>query len=294
MKLFKTRSTARLGSAAPAVWVVLAAAIAIVALATTAQAAATAVPLRTARPFAVLAGSGITNTGATTISGDIGTFPTTTITGRNTITLNGTNHRGDAVTQKAKTDLVTAFKNAAGQGPTKAIAGGQLGGRTLRSGVYNSGSSIGLTGTLILDGRGNPDAVFIFQAGSTLTTAPASQIALVNGARSCNVFWEIGSSATLDTTSNFRGTILARTSITANTGAMVHGRLLARNGAVTLDSNTITTPTCRPAPAPTPRPTSSPRPTASPSSSPTPNPTPTVVNPNPKPSPPRNSFGLTG
>ncbi|MEA2507621.1 MAG: hypothetical protein QOH48_2239 [Actinomycetota bacterium] len=287
MKLFKPRSQARSGSvASPAVGLLVAALVAMVALATTADAAATAVPLGTAKRFAVLAGSGITNTGATTIKGDIGTFPTTTITGRNTITLNGTNHRGDAVTQRAKTDLVTAFKNAAGQGPTKPIAGGQLGGRTLRSGVYNSGSSIGLTGTLTLDGRGNPDAVFIFQAGSTLTTAPASRVALVNGASACNVFWEIGSSATLDTTSQFRGTVLARTSITANTGAVVRGRLLARNGAVTLDSNTITTPTCA-APTPTPRPTSSP--------TPTPSPTPTTgVNSNPGPRAPRNSFGLTG
>jgi Ice-binding-like len=263
----------------------------LVMVATSAQAAATVVPLGTAKQFAVLAGSGITNTGPTTINGDIGTFPTTTIIGRNEMTLNGTNHRGDAVTQQAKKDLVTAFKNAAGQGPTSPITA-DLGGQTLVRGVYNSASSIGLTGTLTLNGQNNPDSVFIFQAGSTLATAPGSRVALINGAQACNVFWQIGSSATLDTTSVFRGTILARTSVTANTGATIHGRLLARNGAVTLDTVTILKPGCAggaPAPSPTPRPTSSPSP------NPTPAPTPSVIQtPGSGPSTPKNDFGLTG
>ncbi len=215
----------------------------LVTLVAGASAAATAVPLGTADSFAVLAGAGITNTGPTTINGDIGTFPTTTITGSALITLNGTNHAGDGVTQTAKTDLVTAYNTAAGQGPTTPIAA-DLGGQILVSGVYNSASSIGLSGTLTLNAAGNPNAVFVFQAASTLTTASGSQVSLINGAQACNVFWQIGSSATLGTGSSFRGTILAMQSITATTGSTIIGRLLARNGAVTLDTNSITRPTC--------------------------------------------------
>src|SRR5581483_2898156 len=114
--------------------------------------------------------------------------PITTITGTATLTVNGTNHGGDAVTQQAKTDLDTAYGVAAGEGPTSPIVA-DLGGQTLTPGVYNSGSSIGLTGTLTLNGGGDPNAVFVFQAGSTLTTASASQVALINGAQACNVFW---------------------------------------------------------------------------------------------------------
>ena len=208
-----------------------------------AAAAASAVPLGTADSFAVLAGAGITNTGPTTVTGDLGTFPTTTMTGAASLTITGTNHAGDAVTQGAKTDLVTAYNTAAGEGPTSPIVA-DLGGQTLKPGVYNSASAIGLTGTLTLDAGGNPNAAFVFQAGSTLTTASASHVNLVNGAQSCNVYWQVGSSATLGTGSSFRGTILALTSITVTTGATVDGRVLARNGAVTLDTNTITKPTC--------------------------------------------------
>ena len=208
-----------------------------------AQASTGAISLGTAGSFAVLAGSGITNTGPTTINGDLGTYPTTTITGTSTLTITGTNQGGDSVTQSAKTDLVTAYNSTASSGPTSPIVA-DLGGTTLAPGVYNSASSIGLTGTLTLNGGGNANAVFIFQAGSTLTTASASKVSLTNGAQACNVFWQIGSSATLGTGSNFTGTIMALTSITADTSATVQGRLLARNGAVTLDTNTVTTPTC--------------------------------------------------
>jgi Ice-binding-like len=208
----------------------------LVALPGNAQAAAVPVPLGTAGSFVVLAGAGVTNTGRTTLHGDLGTFPTTTITGAPVVT--GTNHHGDAVTKRAKTSLVTAYNVAAGEGPTSPIAG-DLTGRTLTRGVYNSASSILLTGRLTLSGSGP----FVFQAGSALTTGSGSQINLINGARSCNVFWQIGSSATLGTGSRFVGTIMALSSITATTGANVVGRLLARNGAVTLDTNVITRPT---------------------------------------------------
>jgi hypothetical protein len=222
----------------------------LVALVGGAQAASTAVPLGTADSFAVLAGAGVTNTGPTTLNGDLGTFPTTTITGSASLTITGTNHNGDSVTQQAKTDLVTAYNNAAGQGPTSPIVA-DLGGQTLVPGVYNSASSIGLTGALTLNAGGNPNAVFVFQAGSTLTTASGSSVVLTNGAQACNVFWQVGSSATLGTGSAFRGTIMALTSITLTTGATVEGRVLARNGAVTLDTNTITRPGCATAAATT-------------------------------------------
>ncbi len=217
--------------------------IAIVAPSGVADAAQAPVGLGTAGSFAVLAGAGVTNTGPTTINGDLGTFPTTSISGAASMTITGTNHGGDAVTQGAKTDLVTAYNTAAGEGPTTAVPA-DLGGQTLTAGIYNSASSLGLTGALTLNGGGNPNALFVFQAGSTLTTASASSVVLINGAQACNVFWQVGSSATLGTGSSFRGTILALTSITVTTGTTIVGRALARNGAVTLDTDTITAPAC--------------------------------------------------
>jgi hypothetical protein len=248
--------------------VVLPGALLLVINATAAQAAATAVPLGTARGFVVLAGAGVTNTGPTTLNGDIGTFPTTTITGAGSMTINGVNRAGGGVTQNAKADLLTAYNIAAAEGPTSPITS-DLGGQSLTSGVYNSASSIGLTGALTLDAAGNPNATFVFQAGSTLTTATASSVVLTNGAQACNVFWQIGSSATLGTGSRFRGTILASASITATTGVTIQGRLLAYTGAVTLDTNTITRPSCVVAPA-TGTPTSSPPATGTPSPNTTP------------------------
>ena len=217
------------------------------------KAAATAVPLNDADSFAVLAGAGITNTGPTTITGDVGTYETLTETGFGSVTLTGTNHIGDAVTQSAKTSLVTAYGNAEGQTPptTTYPAVHDLGGETLGPGIYTDPSSFGITGTLTLDGGGDPNAVFIFQAGSTLTTASASKIVMTGSADPCNVFWQVGSSATLGTNSIFKGNILALSSITLNTGANVEGRVLARNGAVTMDTNTIAKAVCGvPAPAP--------------------------------------------
>jgi hypothetical protein len=215
----------------------------LVALGSTATAAPVAVGLGTAGSFAVLAGTGITNTGPSTITGDIGTFPTTSITGFTSLTLSGTNHAGDSVTQAAKTDLTTAYTTAAGEGPTTAIAA-DLVGRTLKPGVYNSASAVGLSGVLTLDAAGDPNAVWVFQAGSTLITASGSTVVLKGGAQACHVYWQVGSDATLGTNSRFIGTILALTSISLQTGARLDGRALARNGAVTLDSNTITRSAC--------------------------------------------------
>jgi hypothetical protein len=210
--------------------------------------AATAPTLGVASTFAVLAGSGITFAGAvnsSTIKGDIGTYSTTTITGLEKVVLNGTNHAGDGVTQTAKTDLTTAYLNAESQAPatTTYPAIHDLGGETLSPGIYKDPSSFGITGTLTLDGGGNSNAVFVFQAGSTLITAGSSIVSLTNGTQARNVFWQVGSSATLGTSSTFKGNILALESITLTTSANVEGRMLARNGAVTLDTNTITVPT---------------------------------------------------
>jgi len=215
----------------------------VLAPAVSAVAAQTPVGLGTAGSFAILAGSGITNTGATTINGDVGTYPTTSETGTGSMTITGTNHAGDAVTQGAKNNLVTAYNTAAGESPATAVAA-DLGGQTLNPGTYNSASSLGLTGTVTLNGQGNADALFVFQAGSSLTTASTSSVNLINGAQACNVFWQVGSSATLGTTSTFRGTLMALTSVSVNKGVTINGRLLARNGAVTLINDTIASPTC--------------------------------------------------
>lgn len=205
--------------------------------------AATAVNLGTANNFAVLGGSTITNTGSTVVNGDLGLNPGTSLTGFPPGAINGTQHLTDGVAAQAQADLVTAYNTASEQTNTQTISG-DLGGLTLAPGVYSSASSLGLTGTLTLDGQGNSNSVFIFQISSALTTATSSRVLLTNNAQACNVFWQVGSSATLGTNSNFAGNVLALTSITATTGASISGRLLTRNGAVTLDTNSISRPSC--------------------------------------------------
>jgi len=201
------------------------------------------VRLGTADRFAVLAGSTVTNTGPSTINGDLGLSPGTAVTGFPPGTVNGTTQAANAVALEAKADLTAAYDNAVGRTPATP-APADLGGRTLTPGVYQSASSLALTGELELDAKGDPNAVFVFQAGSTLISASASRVRLVNGAQPCNVFWQVGSSATLGTTTNFAGNILALTSITMNDGVKLNGRALARNGAVTLIDDTITAPHC--------------------------------------------------
>lgn len=201
--------------------------------------------LGTTKTFAVLGATTVTNTGASVLSGDLGIFPGTSITGFPPgVVENGTIHAADAVAQQAQNDLTTAYNNFAGQPCGTHLTGQDLGGLTLVSGVYCFDSSAQLTGTLTLDAQGDPNAVFIFQIGSTLTTASNSSVEIINGGSSCNVFWQVGSSAILGTTTSFAGSILALASITLNTGANVSGRLLAQNGAVTLDTNEIDAPLC--------------------------------------------------
>ncbi len=206
--------------------------------------------LASAAPFGVLAATTVTSTGPTRVTGDLGVSPGTAVTGFGPGTVSGSIHAGDAVAARAQSDVGSAYGDLADRPADRNLSGEPLGGKTLRPGVKKFNTSAGLDGTLTLDAQNDPDAVFIVQIGSTLTTKPGSRVVLRNGAQACHVFWNVGSSATLGTATAFAGNVLANTSITAQTGASVDGRLLAHNGAVTLDSNSITRSGCTP-PAPT-------------------------------------------
>jgi len=239
-RLNRRRWTAALGLVAVTGLLLLAASL---STSPTASAADAPVGLGTAETYAVLGGQAVTNTGPSNLFGDVGVSPGTAITGFPPGIALGVMHAGDAEAAGAQSDLTIAYNDAAGRAATANIAG-DLGGLTLTPGVYTTASSIGLTGTLTLDAQGDPAAVFIFQVGSALTTASASSVSMINGAQPCNVFWQIGSSATLGTNTDFIGTILALTSISVTTGTTVEGRALARNGQVSLDTNVFTEPRC--------------------------------------------------
>lgn len=208
------------------------------------------IPLGTAQGFAILGGSTVTNTGATVITGDLGVSPGSSVTGFPPGIVNGTIHAADGVAAQAQSDLTTAYNTAAGLPCGVDLSGQDLGGLTLTPGVYCFTTSAALTGTLTLNFQGNPNAQFVFKVGSTLTTASASSVVFINnGGLTCpaNLYWQIGSSATLGTGSSFAGNILALSSITLTTGANLAGRALARNGAVTLDTNNVSIAACGPA-----------------------------------------------
>ncbi len=200
--------------------------------------------LGTAQSFAVLGGSTVTNTGPSVLTGNLGVSPGTAITGFPPGTVTGATHAANAVALQAQNDVITQYNALAGAACSADLTGQNLGGQTLTSGVYCFSSSAQLTGTLTLNAQGNANATFIFKTGSTLTTAGGSSVALINGGNPCGVAWQIGSSATLGTTTSFIGNLIALSSITLNTGANIIGRALARNGAVTLDTNNISFVAC--------------------------------------------------
>lgn len=211
-------------------------------------ASAAAVDLGTAGPFVVLGGASVTNTGPSVLNGELGVSPGTSLTGFGLpAVVNGATHQTDSVANIAQGSLTTAYNVAAAEPVLVGndLTGQDLGGLTLTPGTYGFSSSAGLTGALTLDALGDPNAQFVFKIGSTLTTASASSVLLVNGASPCNVYWQVGSSATLGSTTAFQGNLMTLADITLNNGASVLGRVLARTaGAITLDNNVLTNPGC--------------------------------------------------
>src|SRR4051812_38337325 len=210
-----------------------------------ATAAELPVDLRSAARFGVLAGTTVTSTGATVVNGDLGLWPGTATSGFPPGQVVGGIYINDPllIAKNGQADLTTAFNDAAGRSTAPVTIAGDIGGQTLAPGLYKSTSTLQITGNLTLDAQGDPNAVWIFQIASSFTTAGASQVILIGGGQAANVFWQVGSSATIGTTSSMKGTILALTSITLNTGASLQGRLLARNGQVALQGNGITVST---------------------------------------------------
>jgi hypothetical protein len=210
----------------------------VIPIQTTVQATVT---LSGASNLAVLAGSAITSTGATVITGDLGLSPGTSVGGFPPGILNGTQHINDVIANQAKLDLTAAYNDAAGRTCTDIVTlSGNIGGLTLTPGLYKSTSSLAISsGDLTFDAKGNANAVFIIQIASTLTTTSGRKVILSGGALASNIFWQVGSSATFGTTSVFKGTVMAMQSITFNTGATLDGRALARTGGVTMQGNTI-------------------------------------------------------
>ena len=210
----------------------------VIAVQTTIQ---STVPLAGAANFGVLAGSGVTNTGATNVTGDLGLSPGSSVGGFPPGILVGTQHINDVIANQAKLDLTAAYNDAAGRTSTDIVTlSGNIGGLTLTPGLYKSTSSLAISsGDVTFDARGNANAIFIIQIASTLTTTSGRKVILAGGALASNIFWQVGSSATFGTTSVFKGTVLAMQSISFNTGATLDGRALARTAAVTMAGNTI-------------------------------------------------------
>ena len=229
------------------------------------RAMAVAPPLGSAATFGVVGASTVTNTGPTVVNGDLGLSPGTSVTGFPPGIVTGTIHIADALALAAQNSITTAYNTLASEACDINLTGINLGGLTLTPGVYCFSSSAQLTGTLTLNGLGNPGSVWVFQIGSTLTTASGSSVVFINGGQSCGAFWQVGSSATIGTTTTFRGNVFALASVTMNTGATSSGALFARTGAVTLDTNVVSVVgSCGSGPQPSPSPIGSPSPPPSP------------------------------
>jgi hypothetical protein len=236
-----------------------------------AAAQAAAINLATASPFVVLGGSTVTNTGPSVLNGDLGVSPGTALPGFDTAVLNGAVHANDGVAAQAQLDVTTAYDVAAGEPvpPANDLTDQDLGNRILLAGNYSFSTAAQLTGPLTLDAQGNPNARWVFNVGSQLTTASASSVLLINGASPCNVYWRVGTSAVLGSTTQFKGNLMALASISLNNAATVQGRLLARNGQVSLINNVIDGSMCgtsssAPSPTPSPGDTTTPGGTAAP------------------------------
>jgi len=232
------------------------------------------VNLGTAGAYIVLAGSTITSTGPTTLCGDLGLFPGSAVTGSPTIILacGGVSHINDGSASTAQDDLTTAYLDAKGRTGAVTLSASSydyVSGSTVTPGVYYTGSTLDISGSVTLDGQGDPNAVFIFQVGSALNVDGSSSIILIGGANAANVYWQVTSSATINTGASFKGTILALFDINILTGATLEGRALARNGQVTLDSisSGLATPTTTPTRTPTSTPTGTATPTVTPTAS---------------------------
>jgi hypothetical protein len=201
----------------------------------------TLVTLSGASNFAILAGSGVTSTGATIITGDLGLSPGTSVGGFPPGILNGTLHINDGTVNQAKLDLTAAYNDAAGRTSTdKVTLAGNIGGLTLTPGLYKSTSSLAISsGDVTFDAKGNANAVFIIQIASAFTTTSGRKVILAGGALASHIFWQVGSSATIGTTSVLKGNLLVMQSISFATGATLDGLALTQNGAITLDGNTV-------------------------------------------------------
>jgi len=208
------------------------------------------VDLASAATYAVLGSSTVTNTGPTVIDGDLGVSPGTAYTRFPPGTvINGTIHASDAASSQAMTDAAAVYNRLASETFTQDLSGQDLGSRTLTPGVYFFSTTAQLTGILTLDAGNDPNARFDFRIGSTLGSSVGSQVVLIDGAQAANVYWQVGTSMTLLSSSLLKGTVLASSSIVMGTGATVDGRLIALNGAITLDSNDVTVPPAIPEPA---------------------------------------------
>ncbi len=203
--------------------------------------------LGSAAQFTILGGSTVSNTGLSTITGMVGVAPGLALVG---IPAGTVVHAGDGVASLAQADTTAAYNYLAGLPCGTALTGTDLGGRTLAPGVYCFTSSAQLTGTLVLDGQGQVSPMFVFQVGSTLVTGMVARVTMINGARPCGVYWQVGTSATVGIASSFAGNIVALASVTLTTGSALDGRALARNGAVTMDTNSVSNATCPDPPAP--------------------------------------------